>query len=135
MKVLPDTNTVISAIGWAGPPREILLALRAGQYRLVTSPDLLQEITRVLAYPKLRIIARHPQLPEILAWLHRPEHLVYPAQRLHVITADPADSRILETALAARADVIVSGDHHLLELGRFEDIPVLTARQFVERYL
>ncbi|MBX6376961.1 MAG: PIN domain-containing protein, partial [Clostridia bacterium] len=82
MKVVLDTNTLVSAIGWAGPPRAVLLALREDRYRLVTTVELLAELERVLQYPKLAPVRIHPALPEILAWLYRPEHLAAPRQRL-----------------------------------------------------
>ncbi|MGH2398637.1 MAG: putative toxin-antitoxin system toxin component, PIN family [bacterium] len=135
MKLVLDTNTIVSAIGWGGPPRRILLALREGAHTLVTSPDLLQELTAVLRYPKLRPIARHPLLPEILAWLHRPEHLIYPSEQVDAIRVDPADNLVLEVAMAGKADVIVSGDRHILALKQFRGIPVMTAAAFALQHL
>ena len=85
MKVVLDTNTLVSAIGWAGPPRIVLLALRHGRHQFVTTAELLAELERVLQYPKLAPLRAHPALPEILSWLYRPEHLVIPQQRLYVI--------------------------------------------------
>lgn len=135
MRVVLDTNTLVSAIGWEGPSRKILLALREGRHHLVTSPDLLDELTRVLKYPKLRSIATHPALPEILGWLYRADHVVYPAERIHVIQADPADNLVVGAAVAGAVDAIVSGDRDLLKLDVFRNVPILTSRQFVEMYL
>ena len=135
MRVVLDTNTVVSAIGWEGPPRRILLALREGTHTLVTSPDLLRELTSVLRYHKLQPIASHPFLPEILAWLHRPEHLVYPSEQIGAIKGDPADNRVLEAAIAGQAEAIVSGDRHLLALKKFRDIPVMAAAAFASQHL
>lgn len=132
MKVVLDTNTLVSAIGWDGPPRQILFALREGRHRLITSPELLDELTRVLQYPKLRPITAHPAFPEILTWIHRPDHVVYPVERIQAIKLDPADNLVLEAAIAAKADVIVSGDLHMLTLGNFRAIPIVTPRRFVE---
>lgn len=92
---------------------------------------ILDELTQVLAYPKLARLAAHPDLPIILAWLFNPEHLVVPARSIRVITADPADNRILEAAVAGPAEAIVSGDEHLLQLGSFEGIPIVTAAAFL----
>jgi len=135
VKVVLDTNTIVSGIGWEGPPRRILFALREGTHTLVTSPDLLRELTAVLRYPRLHLIARHPLLPEILAWLHRPEHLVYPSERIDAIKPGPADNLVLEAAVAGKAHAIVSGDRHLLALKQFRGMPVMAPATFALRPL
>lgn len=135
MRVVLDTNTLVSGIGWEGPPGDILTSLREGRHQLVTSPDLLDELTSVLRYPRLRAIATHPALPEILAWIHRPLHIVYPTERISVVGAHPADNIVLEAALTGAAEVIVSGDRHLLELRVFRNVQILTARRFAELHL
>jgi putative PIN family toxin of toxin-antitoxin system len=135
LRVVLDTNTIVSAIGWNGAPRRVLLALHEGEHQLATTTALLDELMRVLAYPKLRSIAAHPALPVILEWLYRPEHLVVPQERIRLIGDDLADNAVLEAAVAAGADAIVSGDRHLLRLRAFRGIPVLTARDFAGRHL
>lgn len=135
MRVVLDTNTIVSGIGWEGPPRRVLLALRRGKHHLIISPDLLAELTAVLRYPKLRLVAGHPQLKEVLAWLHRPEHLIYSVERINAVADDPRDNLVLEAAVAGRADVIVSGDKHLLNLRKFRETPIMTARKFASRHL
>lgn len=134
MKLVLDTNTLVSAMGWDGPPARILRACRAGRFFLVTSPDLLEELTRVLTYPKLRLIAQHQDLPQILEWLHAPERVVLPRRRVQVVTIDPADDRVLEAAVEGHAEAIVSGDEHLLALKAFEGISILTATAFCRRW-
>jgi len=135
VRVVLDTNTIVSAIGWEGPPRRILLALRGGTHTLIISPDLLQELTAVLRYPKLRLVARHPLLPEILSWIHAPEHITYPPERIDAIKADPADNLVLEAAVAGKAEVAVSGDRHLLALKQFRGIRMMTAASFSSQHL
>ncbi len=134
MKIVLDTNTLVSAIGWEGPPRQILLALREGHHALITTPDLLTELTSVLTYAKLRPLATHPMLPAVLAWLHRPDHIVFSTERVAEIEVDPADNLVLEAAIAEGADAVFSGDQHLLRLRRFRGIPIMTARQFLDRF-
>lgn len=133
--VVLDTNTLVSAIGWAGPPRRVLLALREGRHRFVTSIPLLEELVRVLQYPKLACLRDHPALPAVLAWLYSPDHLVAPTQAIDVIKEDPADNRCLEAAVAGQAEIIVSGDRHLLDLGTFRGIKILAAKDFCDIYL
>lgn len=134
MKVVLDTNTIVSAIGWEGPPARIFRACRAGRFSLLTSPQLLEELTRVLTYPRLRVIAEHPDLPQILEWLHAPERVVFPRRPIDVITVDVSDNRVLEVAVEGRGDAIISGDEHLLALKIFEGIPMLTASAFCRRW-
>lgn len=135
MKVVLDTNTIVSAIGWEGPPRRILLALRSEVHQLITSPELLEELTAVLQYPRLRVLAAHPLLLEILAWLHRPDHIVYPRERVVVVTADPADNLVLEAAVAGAVDAIISGDRHLVDLKQFRGIEIMTPGRFERLHL
>lgn len=136
MRLVLDTNVLVSAIGWEeGPPREILVSLRENKHSLIISPDLLNELTRALRYPKLHRAITHPSLPSVLAWLHEPEHLVPPQERIHAIASEPDDNLVLEAAVAGKADVIVSGDRHLLGMGSFRGIPILSARAFVAKYL
>ena len=134
MKIVLDTNTLVSAIGWEGPPARIFRACRAGRFDLIISSQLLDELTRVLTYPKLRTIAQHPELPEILRWVHAPEHVVIPKRTVRVVTADPPDNRVLEAAVEGKADVMISGDEHLLGLIVFEGIPILSPAAFCQKW-
>jgi putative PIN family toxin of toxin-antitoxin system len=59
--------------------------------------------------------------------------VVSTTQTLSRLKDDPDDDRVLECALAGRADIIVTGDRHLLKLGAFEGTPIVTARQFMDR--
>ena len=134
MKIVLDTNVLVSAIGWKGPPSRILRACRAGRFVLLTSPQLLEELTRVLTYPRLRVIARHPDLPQILRWLHAPERIVFPRRVIDAVKKDPLDNRVLEAAVEGRAEAVISGDDHLLRLKVFEGISILSAASFCRRW-
>ncbi len=135
MRVVLDTNTLLSAIGWTGPPAQILSALMDGRHDIIVSPDLLDELIRVLRYPKLRAVAFHPSLPLVLGWLHQPPHVVIPHESIHAILSDPADNLVLEAAVAGTAEAIVSGDRHLLGLRSFRGIAIYTPRAFVTKHL
>ncbi|HAG08115.1 MAG TPA: putative toxin-antitoxin system toxin component, PIN family [Desulfotomaculum sp.] len=125
MRVVLDTNTLVSAIGWAGTPHRLLRACMQGKLELFISPALIDELSLVITYPKLKVVAMHPDLPRVMAWLCQPEHLVIPRQQINVIVEDPPDNRVLECALEASAGAIVSGDEHLLKLKSFDGIPIL----------
>jgi uncharacterized protein len=114
IRVVADTNIYISALHFGGTPRRFLEAAQAGAFELVISDAILDEIGKVLrtekfAWPEEEIAKAQRAL---VGFTERAR----PAGTLQVIAADPADNRILECAEAGNADVIVSGDKHLLQL-------------------
>jgi putative PIN family toxin of toxin-antitoxin system len=135
MKVVPVTNTVISGLLWLGAPREILTLAREGEITLYTSPVLLGELRDVLNRPKfaerLKKVKTTPRKLSLefaaLAKLTRPKPIE------PVILANPGDDAVLACALSANAQIIFSGDSHLLELKTYRGISILTARQFLDR--
>lgn len=131
IRAVLDTNTIISGIGWSGPPKVILDAAIKGQFLLLLSSGLLDEIRRVVAYPRLRVLPQ-TRVQEVLALLPHISVVVEPEERLTIIRADPADNRILECAVAGEATHIVTGDSHLLDLESFRNIPIVPPADFVE---
>ncbi|MGI9861191.1 putative toxin-antitoxin system toxin component, PIN family [Moorella naiadis] len=126
-KIVFDTNVLVSAIGWKGPPHRLLEACLHGKLKFYISPALLDELSEVLARPKLSVIAGHPDLPVILTWLSTSEHIVIPNFEPCVIARDPDDNKVLACAIAAKADAVISGDEHLLDLQVHEGISILRA--------
>lgn len=132
MKIVCDTNILISGILFGGKPREILRLCSSGAVTNCISPDILKEVEEVLLRPKFDL--KEEQVYEIIRLFRDTFMLVSPDERLSVVTADPDDNRILEAALSVEADVIVSGDTHLLDLINWNGIPVLSADTFLKRY-
>src|SRR5712692_5835981 len=133
MRAVVDTNVIVSAaINPTGPPYAIVRAWRRGQFELVTSAELQEEIGRVWtrAHVSRLIFWSAEQLEEFRTALRRDALVVAPGRRLDIISADPSDNRVLEAAVEAAADYIVSGDHHLLELGEYEGIRIVTPARF-----
>jgi uncharacterized protein len=124
MKIVCDTNVLVSGILFGGHPRRILLLAAQGRLTNFTSPVLLREAEDVLKRPKFGL--RPGQVASILALFRDTFELVHPSRSVAVIADDPADNRVLEAAAAAAADVIVSGDHHLLDLEAWQGIRVLS---------
>ena len=127
-RVVADTNILISALQFGGKPKQLLDLSTDGQVDLAISEAIIGETIRILrdkfnrtpdwlaeADRQLRVIAR----------------LIEPTESLQVVEADPSDDRILECALAADAEVIVSGDGHLLSLGSFRGIPIQRVAEFL----
>jgi uncharacterized protein len=127
-----DTNVLVSGLGWSGSPAAILDAVSDGSMVLITSAPLLDELRRVLAYPKLaKVVGDASGLADII----EASSVVVEPDRVLAVVNDESDNRVLEAAAAAAADYIVSGDKDLLDLGSFEGIPIVTAAQFVPAVL
>lgn len=129
-RVTVDTNVLISALVFEGLPGEFLALARDGSFQPITSPTLLDELDEKLRSRFLWSLAKASQLRGELEVLC---DVVSTIPHLAVIKADPDDDRVLECAVAGRADAIVSGDRHLLNLGSYDGIAVLTVRQFMEK--
>jgi len=133
MRAVLDTNVIVSAVLSPGnPPDSILRASRRGAFDLVTSAPLLRELSEVLGRPPIaeRLGWTAEERASFIAALAGFAVIVAPQKSLQVVKADPADNRVLEAAAAGSADYAVSGDHHLLELGSYEGIPIVTPARF-----
>lgn len=130
IRIVVDTNILISAFLFGGKPEMVLEKALLGHVSLVTSREILDELEGVLCGRKFR----YP--PEIARSIMREFEamceIVAPTRSLAVVKADPYDNMVLECAVEARVDYVVSGDSHLLKLERFEDIPILSPAQFLE---
>lgn len=135
MRVVLDGNVFVSAIlSPKGTTGTVLRAWRDGRFLLVISPAILNEIGRVLAYPKIK--KRHgwdsSMIQHFLDHVEAVGILTFPDVTLTVIQQDLSDNRYLECAVEGEANVIVSGDHHLLGLGMYDGIPIITVNTFVK---
>lgn len=132
MKVVFDTNVVASASFWRGAPFDCLEAWAQGRCVAVVSSGLLAEYHETVE--ELRLDYPGRKCVEWVAALTESAELVFPVERASGATADPDDEMILECALAAEADFIVSGDKkHLLVLRQFQGIPIVSPAEFLRR--
>jgi uncharacterized protein len=127
-----DTNVVISSLLFRGPLSAIHAAWTSKRFVLLLSRQVLGEDARVLVFPKFRLSEAD------IAGLIRNELLQFAepvevVSRVDAVRADPDDNRFLELAVDGNADLVVSGDRHLLDLGTWRDIPILSSRGFLER--
>jgi putative PIN family toxin of toxin-antitoxin system len=122
-----DTNVLVSAIGWRGNEHELYNLCRSGDPRLATSPALLEELRRVLKYPKFAFAETEIEafITDVLGYAR----IVSPSETLEVVKEDPGDNRVLECAVTVGACLIVSGDKHLLDLEQYEGIRIIGARE------
>lgn len=135
MRAVLDANVVVSGlIRPEGPPGRILVRLlRDRAFELVASPAILDELRRTLRYPKIRKYLRLPE-GEIDLWvdaLGAISVVVSGEVSRPLVAADPDDDMYLAAAAEGLASYIVSGDRHLLEIGEYDGIPILTPRAFL----
>ncbi len=134
IRAVLDANVFVSGIVTEGIPRNILRAWRAGHFHLVESPATLNEIGRVLRYPKIARRHRWSET-EIDAFMESLQALaILTPGRLHLneVAADPSDDRYLECAIEGEADYLVTGDRHLLGIGVYREVEIVTPREFLE---
>jgi len=130
MRVVFDTNVVASASFWRGTPFDCLAAWAKGRCEAVVSPALIAEHHETIEELRLDYPGR-----KFVAWadgLAGSATLVFPMERAAGATIDPDDEMILECALAAEADFIVTGDKkHLLPLRQFGEILIVSPSDFL----
>lgn len=129
-----DTNVIASAVLIRdGIEDRLLRAWFAGQYRLILSAPILEEVRRVLEYPKIRAHRwmSDAETAQLLERLAESSALVQGKQSLR-ICRDPADDKFVVAALEGKAGYIVTGDADLLDLGKYQDIEIATPRQFLQ---
>lgn len=134
MRVVLDTNVFISGLMLPDSvPGRIVATWRAGQFELVLSEPMLEEIARVLAYPKIarRLQWNEAKLARYVSLLRFEAELVDIADTPASVPNDPDDTPILATLIASAADCLVSGDDDLLSLA--PQHPILSPGEFIRR--
>ncbi len=127
-RVVADTNVLVSAIQFGGKPKQLLDLAVDGRVDLALSEAILEETLRVL---RNKFHRTSDEVKEIDKQLRVVGRIVTPTESITVVDADPSDDRILECAVAADAQAIVSGDKHLLALGSFRGIRIQRIGEFL----
>ena len=128
IRIVPDTNIIISSVFWIGNPYEIVRRGILGEYQLVISAEILDEVV-----DKLRNKFQFPEenIQELIDILLTYCHVVDATSKFDIVR-DKKDNKIIECAFDGKADYIVTGDPDLLELKEFRRIKVLNAKEFLE---
>lgn len=134
-KVVLDTNTIISGILWGGNEARVIEKAEKGEVKLFMSPKLVEELEGVLKREKFtrKLEGKESTVEQSVAKIALIATLIEPAKKINIIKDDPDDNRVLECAVSARADVIISGDKHLLELKTYSGIDIMSAGDFLRR--
>jgi uncharacterized protein len=136
LRLVLDTNVVVAGSLWNGPPRRLIEAAIAGEVELFSSAVLLDELAHTLGYSKFdkRIEAFGTGIAALLAQYTALVSLVAPVSVPRIVANDADDDHVIAAAVAARAELIVTGDRkHLLPIGSHQGIAILTAREVVNR--
>ena len=131
MKLVLDTNTVVSGFLWREAPRHLLDAAVEGRITLATSTVLIDELAEVIGRAKFarKIAEQGLSVGALLDRYTKLASRVTPARIRRVVPADADDDHVLACALAAQADWIISGDAHLLNLKHYQGMRIVNAAQ------
>lgn len=135
LRVILDTNVLLSGIFFGGVPGRVLAAWQDDRLELVLSPDILAEYHDAGAVLASRYESTARPLETILALVTQTATIVEAPDLPERVSTDPADDKFLACAVAAQVSLIVSGDKHLLRLNGWGELTILTPRQLVDRYL
>lgn len=127
LRVVIDTNVIISALNFGGNPKAVLELARKRHIRNTTSPFIINEIERVLTQ---KFGWQMDVTREVSNDIQGFSHVVNPPETIAVIK-NLSDNRILECAVAGGADYLISGDHHLTDLKTFGTINIVTPTEFL----
>lgn len=134
IKVIPvviDTNVIISALLFGGTPGRLIDLWKAGRIKIFICKEIVDEIVRVLAYPRFQLSENEINYLlyyEILAYTE----IVEIGSGPEIISQDPSDDKFIRCAQAAGASFIISGDKHLLSAKTFKKIKILTPAGFLK---
>lgn len=133
MKIVLDTNVFVSGVFFSGPPYQILRAWKNQEIQIVISLEILDEYSRV--GEELSEQFPETDLNPILELVTTKAELVKAARLSEAVCDDPDDDKFFACAISGKAEIIVSGDKHLLKMSGYKGIQVVKPRQFADKYL
>jgi len=102
---------------------------------LLTSDDIITEVSKVLNYPKIKsaFSLTDEEIEQYISLISQYSQRTPGELKIDIITEDPSDNMFLVCAVEGKADFIISGDNHLLEVGTYQGIQILTPREFIKQ--
>ena len=133
MKVVVDTNVLVSGVFFGGMPSRILEAWRDQRLDVVVSPDILEEYRRVGEHLETQFA--DVSLAPFLALLVMNAEIIEPPDLPEQVSRDSDDDKFIACALAGGCHVIISGDKDLLSISGYRGVKVVAPREFLESIL
>lgn len=136
LRVVIDTNVFISSLlSTKGAPYQLMELWRDGRFLLIISPYLVQELTRVLTYPRIvkRLRFTGAETATIVQYLLANAEMTPGTLQLPGVTRDPKDDAIIACAQEARAHYVITGDDDLLVMGEYQGIKIMTPGDFIKQ--
>ena len=130
IKVVLDTNVLISALFWKGAPYQIFKRILEGAVLNFVSLQILAEIKERLL-DKFKLPPE--KVKEFLEIIVFNSQIVYPKKKLNIVKKDPEDNKILECTLEAKASFVISGDGDLLEIKKYKEIKIVSPKEFLSK--
>ena len=130
MKIVIDTNVLISAIFWTGNPKQLLNKVRRGEATFLISEDLLNEFKEVLMRKDKPFKLSLEEAERVVTDMRGIAQIVHPNSQV-VVCKDERDNKVLEYAIDGRAEYVISGDLHLLGLKSFKGVKIISVTDFL----
>lgn len=131
LRVVLDTNVIVSAVISEGKPRELLNKGIENRFRIVASEFILKELGTVLRRPTFE--TSEEEINDVIIALMQSVDVTTVTSNFRAVKEDPADDMILNTAYDGGADIIVTGDKHLLSLKRFRKARILSVSETLKQ--
>jgi putative PIN family toxin of toxin-antitoxin system len=134
MKVVLDTNILVSAMFWNGDSDKIIRLAEEKKVEIILSKDILDELSKVLGYKDIqdKVKDKNLEVRNSFQKIVELATIIESEEKVDIIKDDPADNKFLECAKAGKADFIISKDKHLFNLKKFENISIITPKEFLE---
>ena len=132
MKIVVDTNVVISGVFFGGNPRQIVEAVVNGNINAYATTEILDEYMGII---ESMIERKQGRLNQSILSPFFSSLKMIESKTVVEVSRDPDDDKFIECAVDAEALYIVSGDNDLLDIGKYEDIQIITAKEFCDKYL
>ncbi len=132
LKIVADTNVLVSSLIRRGKPHELILRINGIDVGLISSSGLMAELTSILAEERISKYVTESDVERFLKYVARRTTLVKTRSSFKIIKDDRKDDAVLNTAYSGEAKYIVSGDKHLTSLRQFKGIRIVTVSEMLD---